>query len=387
MVKGAPKGRPYRVVMKTRIRPRLFIILFSCLIAVTGVGSLSAQTQPPQTIRAQSGDTLLKLSQRLNVPAEELARLNGMGVNTRLKAGQRILVPAAQNSPAPEGEVVGKRITLADGYSFEADEVWKEGDQIWYRKGNISKQLEVKVNSVTPIVKAPEVVKDGGAHGGAPLQGSDGGAQVEQAIWIYLEGGARLRVEEVSETSEGAWYRRGNLSMFLERERIARIEREVPVAAGASGDWRQRGWTSGNARIDQLIRVNGARFGVDPYLIFCVIEHESQFKTRALSPKGAQGLMQLMPATARRLGVRNAFDPAENIMGGTRYLKELMGMFGGRMDLVLASYNAGEGAVMKYGRTVPPYRETRNYVKQITKRYGDEKEKEGGEGSRAGKEP
>lgn len=364
--------------MKTSIRPRLFVILFSCSIAVTGVGSLSAQTQPPQTIRAQSGDTLLKISQRLNVPAEELARLNGMGVNTRLKAGQRILVPAAQNSPAPEGEVVGKRITLADGYSFEVDEVWKEGDQIWYRKGNISKQLEVKVNSVAPIVKPSEVAKEDanskGAHVEAPPQ--------EQAIWIYLEGGARLRVEEVAETSEGAWYRRGNLSMFLERERIARIEREVPVAAGASGDWRQRGWTSGNARIDQLIRVNGARFGVDPYLIFCVIEHESQFKTRALSPKGAQGLMQLMPATARRLGVRNAFDPAENITGGTRYLKELMGMFGGRMDLVLASYNAGEGAVMKYGRTVPPYRETRNYVKQITKRYGDEKKEEEG-----GKQP
>ena len=95
-----------------------------------------------------------------------------------------------------------------------------------------------------------------------------------------------------------------------------------------------------------------------------------QFKTFARSPKGAQGLMQLMPGTARRLGVRRPYDAAENIMGGTRYLKELMTMFNGRVDLVLASYNAGEGAVMKYGRNVPPYRETREYVKKIGKRYG-----------------
>jgi len=188
------------------------------------------------------------------------------------------------------------------------------------------------------------------------------------AIWIYLNGGARVRVDEVSETTDGAWYRRGNLSMFLDRERIARIEREQPTIA--STPWRQGGWTSGNDRIDHLIKTNAARFGVDPYLVFCVIEQESQFKTFARSPKGAQGLMQLMPGTARRLGVRRPYDPAENIMGGTRYLKELMTMFNGRVDLVLASYNAGEGAVMKYGRNVPPYRETREYVKKIGKRYG-----------------
>jgi soluble lytic murein transglycosylase-like protein len=82
------------------------------------------------------------------------------------------------------------------------------------------------------------------------------------------------------------------------------------------------------------------------------------------------GLMQLMPGTARRLGVRKPFDAAENIRGGTQYMKELMDLFGGKVDLVLASYNAGEGAVLKYGRNVPPYRETRDYVKTIGKRYG-----------------
>jgi soluble lytic murein transglycosylase-like protein len=82
--------------------------------------------------------------------------------------------------------------------------------------------------------------------------------------------------------------------------------------------------------------------------------------------------MQLMPGTAARFGVRNAFDPAQNISGGTQYLKELLKMFGGRIDLALASYNAGEGAVLKYGRTIPPYRETREYVRRITRRYGTE---------------
>jgi len=156
--------------------------------------------------------------------------------------------------------------------------------------------------------------------------------------------------------------------VFLARERIARIERIEPGSLMPAGI--NRDWTSGNLRIDELIKVNAAQYGLDPYLVFCVIEQESHFRQRAVSPKGARGLMQLMPATARRLGVRNSFDPAQNIMGGTRYLKELMNMFSGRVDLVLASYNAGEGAVMKYGRTVPPYRETREYVKRIGKRYG-----------------
>src|SRR4029078_9094761 len=108
----------------------------------------------------------------------------------------------------------------------------------------------------------------------------------------------------------------------------------------------------------------------DPYLVFLVIEQESHFRVRAVSPKGAQGLMQLMPGRARRLGVRRPLDAADNIRGGTKYLRELMDMFGGQVNLVLASYNAGEGAVLKYGRNVPPYRETRDYVKTIGKRYG-----------------
>jgi len=105
---------------------------------------------------------------------------------------------------------------------------------------------------------------------------------------------------------------------------------------------------------------------IDPALIAAVIQVESKGSPRALSRKGARGLMQLMPATARRLGVRSCFDPRENILGGTAYLAELADRFGeSSVDLILAAYNAGEHAVDEY-RGVPPYRETREYVRRVT---------------------
>ena len=128
-------------------------------------------------------------------------------------------------------------------------------------------------------------------------------------------------------------------------------------------------WTSGNSRIDGLIRYYGGQIGLDPFLIFCLMNQESGFAARATSPKGAQGLMQLMPATAARYGVRNPYDAAQSISAGARYLKDLLQMFNGRLDLALAGYNAGEGAVIKYGYQIPPYSETRNYVRLISARY------------------
>jgi soluble lytic murein transglycosylase-like protein len=129
-------------------------------------------------------------------------------------------------------------------------------------------------------------------------------------------------------------------------------------------------WSTGNSRVDGLIRYYGNQYSVDPFLIFCLMSQESKFTSSAISPKGAQGLMQLMPGTAARYGVTNPYDVSQNIQGGTRYLKDLLKMFNGRVDLALAGYNAGENAVVKYGYTIPPYDETRNYVKLIIKRYG-----------------
>ena len=133
-------------------------------------------------------------------------------------------------------------------------------------------------------------------------------------------------------------------------------------------------WSTGNVKIDNLIRLYGGQYGVDPFLIYCTMAQESSFTAGATSPKGAQGLMQLMPDTAARYGVTNPYDAAQSIKGGTRYLKDLLKMFNGRVDLALAGYNAGEGAVMKYGNTVPPYSETRNYVRLILKRYTTKKQ-------------
>ena len=271
-----------------------------------------------------------------------------------------------QSVETPASQPIGKRIIFSDGGSLEVDDAWKQGDTVWYRVHGTSQSTGRQVRKIEDRFKQPEAAKQP-----APVVANVAAPKVPATVyatWVYFKTGARLRVDEVREVADGAWYTRGNIEIFLDRERIERIEREQPVAAG--GAWRDRGWTSGNPRIDSLIKMNAARFGLDPYLVFLVIEQESQFKPFARSPKGAQGLMQLMPATARRLGVRKPYDPAENIMGGTRYLKELMTMFNGRVELVLASYNAGEGAVMKYGRKVPPYRETREYVKKIGKRYG-----------------
>ena len=105
---------------------------------------------------------------------------------------------------------------------------------------------------------------------------------------------------------------------------------------------------------------------VSPELIKAVIKVESNFNYKAVSPKGAQGLMQLMPATAKRFGVTDSFDPKDNIQGGVKYLAYLFDEFGEEnLDLVLAGYNAGEQAVRKYGNQIPPYKETQQYVKKV----------------------
>jgi soluble lytic murein transglycosylase-like protein len=274
------------------------------------------------------------------------------------------------------------RLTLVDGTTIDADEAWESEQGIWYRRGGMSHMIakdRVKVDRGTsskpkkgaPIAKIVNAAESENSQATQDTVSADVPQSAPMAVWIYLVGGARFEADTVTESAAGAWYTRGPLSVFVERARIDHIEREEleTLAESDSSSKKGRGWTTGRAKLDALIKQNGAKYGVDPYLIFCVMEQESHFNAGALSPKGARGLMQLMPGTSARFGIRRPSDPAQNIAGGTRYLKQLMGQFNGRIDLVLASYNAGEGAVMKFGRKVPPYRETRDYVKRISYRY------------------
>lgn len=130
-----------------------------------------------------------------------------------------------------------------------------------------------------------------------------------------------------------------------------------------------KGFTTGDYTIDSYIVDSSRRYGIDPLLIYSQMHQESSFKVRATSYKGASGLMQLMPGTARRMGVTNIYDPKQNIDGGVKYMRLLLDMFNGDVNLALAGYNAGEGAVMKYGNSIPPYSETQEYVRRISARY------------------
>jgi len=127
--------------------------------------------------------------------------------------------------------------------------------------------------------------------------------------------------------------------------------------------------TSGDPYLDRIIFRAGGRHGVDPRFIHAVIWQESKYKPAAISHAGAQGVMQLMPATARRFGCTDPQDVSANVEAGTKYLSWLLKRFNGDVSLALAGYNAGEGAVDKYNG-VPPFNETQNYVRKIVASYG-----------------
>ena len=144
-----------------------------------------------------------------------------------------------------------------------------------------------------------------------------------------------------------------------------------------------KGWAEANiayrnlhknrVRFSPTIDLVAKRHHLPSALIHAVITAESAYDSAAVSRAGAVGLMQLMPGTAQRYGVSNRRDPRANVLGGTRYLKDLLGMFDNNLALALAAYNAGENAVIKYGRQIPPYQETQTYVRRVLKYYNNYK--------------
>lgn len=123
------------------------------------------------------------------------------------------------------------------------------------------------------------------------------------------------------------------------------------------------------AQYDQIVEEIARAHGLDGALLHAVISVESHYNPRAVSRKGATGLMQLMPATAKRYGVSNPFDPTQNLHGGAKYLRDLLTLFNSDVSLALAAYNAGENAVIRNGNRIPPFRETRNYVPRVLGYY------------------
>lgn len=151
-------------------------------------------------------------------------------------------------------------------------------------------------------------------------------------------------------------------------QRTGRLVRKVvvpPSAASANSTPK-----TAVPQLQNVVEQTARRYEVDPLLVHSVIQVESNYNQFALSPKGAQGLMQLIPSTARRFGVTNPWDVQQNVEGGVRYLKYLTSLFPNDLRLTIAAYSAGEAAVWKYGNNIPPYPETMAYVDKVGSRYG-----------------
>jgi soluble lytic murein transglycosylase-like protein len=250
------------------------------------------------------------------------------------------------------------QVQLKDGRVIEAAEVWEIGDLVWYRQGRL----------IASISRA-DVLRVIAAKPSAAVRPEKPAQPAPAVVRIVLKDGPEIVADEVQEYDRFIRYRLGSLQTLIDREAVERIVRGEPATVPPSAPQPGLPFTTGHAGLDQLIGRTALRHQLDPLIIYLVMREESGFDHRAVSRAGACGLMQLMPATARRLGVRNIHDPVENIEAGTRHLKNLIELYRGDVNLALAAYNAGEEAVARHGRRVPPYRETQNYVRRINAAY------------------
>lgn len=186
-------------------------------------------------------------------------------------------------------------------------------------------------------------------------------AGTAKADYFVLRSGARLSVSSYELLGDRYRIQIDGGSAELPAAEVVAIEPEEIFVSAPRTPLQQ-------APYGRIIQDASRKYGVDADLLFSVIAAESNFNPRAVSRRGARGLMQILPATAVRLGVKDVFDPEQNIDAGTRYLKKLLGNYRGDLALTLAAYNAGPGTVEKYGR-VPPYNETIAYIRAIQKTY------------------
>jgi soluble lytic murein transglycosylase-like protein len=184
------------------------------------------------------------------------------------------------------------------------------------------------------------------------------------AILLFATAAEVARADIYMFTDAGGVTHYSNVPVDPRYERVICEPLSDAVLAAAPAGWRNRA-----AAYSDLIEEAARRARINPALLRAVIAVESAFDPRAVSPKGAQGLMQLRPATARRYGVHQPFDPRDNLQGGASYIRDLLKRYGNDLELALAAYNAGEDAVERFGRTIPPFRETRAYVPAVLKLY------------------
>lgn len=200
---------------------------------------------------------------------------------------------------------------------------------------------------------------------------SDGHAGAAFAIGLLYSSGHGVKR---SETRAAAWFKRAaslghkGAKKMLRDLRVKRVRKSALCPNGWGRGASVKAQLRAPAEIKKLVEQMAPRYRLDPKLVLAVISVESAYQTNAVSSKSAQGLMQLIPATAARFGVRDVFNPKDNIRGGMAYLRWLLNYFDGDVTLALAGYNAGEGAVKRYGG-VPPYKETKNYVRKIRRLY------------------
>lgn len=188
------------------------------------------------------------------------------------------------------------------------------------------------------------------------------GAPVLHAEYVVLRTGARLNVTSYELLGDKYRLQMKGGTAEVAAEDVLSIEPEelfepLPEPLGPTTPYHD------------IIRAAANRYGVDADLIHCVIAVESNFNEKAVSPRKARGLMQLLPATANRMGVKNIFDAKENVDGGTRYLRDMLARYHGDITLALAAYNAGPEKVQRYGNRVPPFIETQNYILRIARAY------------------